>query len=154
MVGGRDSWSSPAQTWSWSNKVSSTLEGEQAELCEFKASLVCRANSRTARATQRNCFNEQTNKKCLENPAETDQGSLAESACPGGRAAHSWLSLGLKGTMFLRPLAVCCFPHLYYRAKGPAWSFCLEDVVRQTCLGLKWGRGTCLCHLWISNFPT
>jgi hypothetical protein len=33
---------------------SSTWEQRQADLCEFKASLVYRENSRTTRATQRN----------------------------------------------------------------------------------------------------
>jgi hypothetical protein len=31
-----------------------TQEAEQADLCEFKASLICRRSSRTARTTQKN----------------------------------------------------------------------------------------------------
>ena len=42
---------------------SSTQEGETGDLCEFRASLVYRASSRTARVTQKNPVSKQTNKQ-------------------------------------------------------------------------------------------
>ena len=41
----------------------STLEAEAGDLCEFEASLVYKASSRTARATQRNLSKEQKEEK-------------------------------------------------------------------------------------------
>ena len=58
---------------------SSTRRERQVDLCEFKASLVYRASSRTARATQRNPLSKYQRKKvvrCADTPCNPKIGEV------------------------------------------------------------------------------